>query len=86
MRADTLLQPLALLCTRKEVFVSIFPDVAYSEKHSNAGDFVQKYDMSMLPQLLPTWTLIAGTVFFGLNTELTLGVATRCAELLGVGG
>ena len=54
MRADTLLQPLALLCTRKEVFVSIFPDVAYSEKHSNAGDFVQKYDMSMLPQLLPT--------------------------------
>ena len=37
-------------------------------------------------QILPTWTLIAGTVFFGLNTELTVGVARRCAELLGVGG
>lgn len=37
-------------------------------------------------QLVPTWTLIGATVFFGLNTELTLGVASRCAELLGVSG
>jgi multicomponent Na+:H+ antiporter subunit D len=39
-----------------------------------------------LGQLLPTWTLIAATVFFGLNTELTVGVASRCAQLLGAGG
>jgi len=37
-------------------------------------------------QLAPTWLLIAATVFFGLNTELTVGVARRCAELLGVSG
>jgi multicomponent Na+:H+ antiporter subunit D len=39
-----------------------------------------------LGQIVPTWVLIAATVFFGLNTELTVGVASRCAALLGVGG
>jgi multicomponent Na+:H+ antiporter subunit D len=39
-----------------------------------------------LVQLIPTWTLIGATIFFGLNTELTVGVARRCAELLGAGG
>ena len=39
-----------------------------------------------ISQLVPTWTLIAATVFFGLNTELTTGVASRAAAIFGVGG
>src|SRR5690606_12247444 len=32
--------------------------------------------------LLPTWLLIGASVYFGINTELTIGVATRAAEVL----
>ncbi|MEE2828629.1 MAG: monovalent cation/H+ antiporter subunit D family protein [Myxococcota bacterium] len=35
-----------------------------------------------LSLLVPTWVLIGGTVFFGLNTELTLGVAREAVALL----
>ncbi len=40
-----------------------------------------------LTLLLPTWTLIGANVYFGINTELTVGVARRAAEwLIGGGG
>jgi len=32
--------------------------------------------------LLPTWTLALANIYFGLNTELTVGVATSAAQLL----
>jgi multicomponent Na+:H+ antiporter subunit D len=32
--------------------------------------------------LVPTWVLIGATVYFGLDTELTAGVAQRAAEYL----
>ena len=32
--------------------------------------------------LLPTWLLIAASLYFGIDTELTVGVATRAAEAL----
>lgn len=39
-----------------------------------------------LDHLVPTWLLIGATVYFGLNTDLTVGVAKSAAEqLLGVG-
>ncbi len=40
-----------------------------------------------LTLLLPTWALIGANVYFGINTELTVGVAHRAAEwLIGGGG
>ena len=35
-----------------------------------------------LSLLLPTWILIGGTVFFGLYTDLTVGVSSDAANLL----
>ena len=35
-----------------------------------------------LGMLLPTWTLIAATIYFGIDTELTVGVAGRAAAWL----
>ena len=35
-----------------------------------------------LSLLVPTWVLIGGTVFFGLKTSLTVGVASQAAALL----
>ncbi|MEN8170546.1 MAG: monovalent cation/H+ antiporter subunit D family protein [Pseudomonadota bacterium] len=39
-----------------------------------------------VPMLLlaPTWLLVLGNVYFGLDTELTVGVAERAAQVLGV--
>jgi multicomponent Na+:H+ antiporter subunit D len=36
--------------------------------------------------LIPTWILIGATVYFGLDTELTVGVAQAAAEQLFAGG
>lgn len=38
-----------------------------------------------LSLLLPTWVLVLANVYFGLNTDLTLGVATRAVQMLGLG-
>lgn len=39
-----------------------------------------------LPMLIPLWILVAASVYFGLDTSLTVGVAERAAEtLLGAG-
>src|SRR5690606_21874351 len=32
--------------------------------------------------LVPTWLLVAASIWFGINTELTIGVATRAAQVL----
>ncbi|VAW82806.1 Na(+) H(+) antiporter subunit D [hydrothermal vent metagenome] len=34
--------------------------------------------------LAPTWVLVLANIYFGLNTELTVGVAERAAQVLGV--
>ena len=40
-----------------------------------------------LMMLVPLWTLIAANIYFGINTDLTVGVASRAAGvLLGAGG
>ena len=39
-------------------------------------------DEAPLSMLVPTWILIGGTVYFGLNTELTAGVAHTAAQFL----
>ncbi len=32
----------------------------------------------------PTWVLVLANIYFGLNTDLTVGVATQAAQALGV--
>ena len=39
-----------------------------------------------LSMLLPTWVLVGATVYFGLDTDLTAGVASRAAQYLLGGG
>jgi len=34
------------------------------------------------PMQLSTWALIAGSVYFGLHTDLTVGIAERAATVL----
>ena len=37
--------------------------------------------------MIPTWVLIGGSIYFSLDTELSVGVAKQAAmQLLGVGG
>jgi multicomponent Na+:H+ antiporter subunit D len=38
-----------------------------------------------LSMLIPTWALIAANLYFGVDTELTLGVAGKAAAYL-IGG
>lgn len=45
------------------------------------GDAAPRVEVS-LSRLVPTWILIGATVFFGLNTDLTVGVASGAASLL----
>jgi len=45
-----------------------------------------KIDEAPLSMLIPTWVLIGASIYFGINTSLTLGVAERAAKLLLGGG
>jgi len=45
------------------------------------GDAVAREE-APLSMLLPTWILIGGTVYFGLNANLTAGVANQAAQFL----
>jgi multicomponent Na+:H+ antiporter subunit D len=37
-----------------------------------------------LSMMLPMWTLVLANIYFGINTELTVGVAETAVRLLGV--
>jgi multicomponent Na+:H+ antiporter subunit D len=64
------------------VYVWKVVEIAWFRAPPDDAD-IQDVPLSML---VPTWVLIGGTVFFGLNTKLTVGVASKAAELLlGVG-
>lgn len=52
-----------------------------------AGPYAGPVREAPLSMLIPLWALVAANVYFGLNTDLTVGLATRAAEALaGVGG
>tara|TARA_Y100001936_G_scaffold252375_1_gene311749 strand:+ start:6216 stop:7694 length:1479 start_codon:yes stop_codon:yes gene_type:complete len=66
------------------VYIWRVVEVAYLKPApENAGD-IEDAPPSML---IPTWILIGASVFFGINTDLTVGVAKQAAmQLLGAGG
>lgn len=60
------------------VYVWKVVEVAYFQEY--IGDLeVKEVPLSLL---IPTWTLVAANIYFGLDATLTVGVATRAAELL----
>jgi multicomponent Na+:H+ antiporter subunit D len=65
------------------VYVWRVIEVAYF-RPSPDGDEIAEAPLSML---IPTWVLIGASIYFGIHTSLTLGVAERAARfLLGDGG
>ena len=54
-------------------------EVAYFHAPGEPKDDVREAPLSLL---ISTWTLILATIYFGVDTDLTVGVAHRAAELL----
>jgi multicomponent Na+:H+ antiporter subunit D len=48
----------------------------------HAGDGAPEVREAPWPLLVPTWLLIAGSIYFGIHTDLTVGVAERAAAAL----
>ena len=66
------------------VYVWRVIEVAYLRPAPEGAEPLEEAPPSML---IPTWTLIGASVYFGIDTELTVGVARQAAQqLLGVGG
>jgi multicomponent Na+:H+ antiporter subunit D len=79
--------PLAALVLLSSLIALIYVwrvvEVAYFGERPEGGAEIREAPFSML---VPTWLLIGSTVFFGLNTTLSVGIARQAAEmLLGVG-
>ncbi len=66
------------------VYVWRVVEMAYFQAPAN--DDVDDVKEAPLTMLVPTWILIGATVYFGLDTDLTVGVAQRAAEGLFAGG
>ncbi|MFH1569051.1 MAG: monovalent cation/H+ antiporter subunit D family protein [Gemmatimonadota bacterium] len=64
------------------VYVWRVVEVAYFREPDPSAPVVSEAPLSMQ---LPMWLLVAGTLYFGVHTSLTAGVARRGAELLAGG-
>ena len=75
---------LAVIYVWKLVEVLYFqPEQAGSgEAPGKTPDQIREAPLSLL---LPTWVLVVANVYFGLDTDLTVGVATRAVQMLGLG-
>jgi multicomponent Na+:H+ antiporter subunit D len=66
------------------VYVWRVVEVAYLRPAPEGSPPVEEAPPAML---IPTWVLIGASIYFGLDTELSVGVAKQAAmQLLGVGG
>jgi multicomponent Na+:H+ antiporter subunit D len=64
------------------IYVWRVVEIAYFSEPGEGAVEVQEAPLSML---IPTWILIAANLYFGIDTDLTVGVATKAAvALLGV--
>lgn len=79
-------QPVAVLILLSSLLAVIYVwkvvEVAYFQPPPEGAAEVEEAPWSLL---LPTWVLIGATVYFGVSTDLTVGVAQRAAALL-IGG
>jgi multicomponent Na+:H+ antiporter subunit D len=67
------------------IYVWRVVEVAYFQP-APEGDAGAKIKEAPLSMLIPTWILIGASIYFGIHTSLTLGVAERAAKLLLGGG
>jgi len=67
------------------VYIWRVVEVAYF-RPAPEGDGEGEIAEAPLSMLIPTWFLIGASIYFGIDTSLTLGVAKRAAELLLGGG
>jgi multicomponent Na+:H+ antiporter subunit D len=68
------------------VYIWRVVEVAYF-RPAPEGDAAGEVAEAPLSMLIPTWVLIGASIYFGIHTSLTLGVAERAARfLLGDGG
>ena len=65
------------------VYIGKIIEALYFKPASEANLKVKEAPLLLLA---PTWTLALANVYFGLNTELTVGVAERAAQVLGAAG
>ncbi len=65
------------------IYIWRLVEMAYFQDPLNSSATVREAPLQLL---IPTWLLIGASIYYGINTELTVGVATRAAQtLLGVG-
>jgi len=60
------------------IYVWRVVEVAYL-RPAPAGATVREAPLSML---IPTWILIGASIYFGIDTSLTVGVARQAADML----
>jgi multicomponent Na+:H+ antiporter subunit D len=63
------------------VYIWRVVEVAYF-RPAPEGDAAGEIAEAPLSMLIPTWVLIGASIYFGIHTSLTLGVAERAAQLL----
>jgi multicomponent Na+:H+ antiporter subunit D len=61
------------------VYVWRLVEAAYFQKAPERETPVREAPWQLL---VPTWVLIGASIYFGIDTELTVGIATRAAESL----
>jgi multicomponent Na+:H+ antiporter subunit D len=62
------------------VYVGKLIEALYFKPVSDAGEMVSEAPILLL---VPTWGLVLANLYFGLDTELTVGVAEKAAAILG---
>ncbi len=62
------------------VYVGKLIEALYFKPVSDAGKAVSEAPILLL---LPTWALVLANIYFGLDTDLTVGVAEKAAAILG---
>ncbi len=63
------------------VYVGKIIEALYFKPVSDAGKLVKEAPLLLL---VPTWVLVLANIYFGLNTELTVGVAEKAVAILRV--
>ena len=63
------------------IYIGKIIEALYFKPVTDSNKSVQEAPLLLL---LPTWTLVFANIYFGLDTSLTVGVAERAAEALGV--
>jgi multicomponent Na+:H+ antiporter subunit D len=84
MQADLMIVAVMILLSSllAVIYVWRFIEVAYFKEAANGDMTVKEAPVSML---IPLWIMAGASVYFGIDTDMTLGVAQLAAEML-VGG